>query len=49
MASSVHAHNVARDTTQFGHAIFDRYVYVINVVENIQTVYTRHVLVNVSR
>ena len=31
----------AHDTTRFGHAIFDRYVYVINVIENIQTVYTR--------
>ena len=25
----------AHDTTWFGHAIFDRYVYVINVIENI--------------
>ena len=31
----------AHDTTRFGHAIFDRYVYVINVIENIQTVDTR--------
>ena len=30
----------AHDTTRFGHAIFDRYVYVINVIENIQTVDT---------
>ena len=29
----------AHDTTRFGH-IFDRYVYVINVIENIQTVDT---------
>ena len=28
------------DTTRFWHAIFDRYVYVINVIENIETVYT---------
>ena len=25
----------AHDTTRFGHAMFDRYVYVINVFENI--------------
>ena len=31
----------AHDTTRFGHAMFDRYVYVINVIENIQTVDTR--------
>ena len=30
----------AHDTTRFGHAIFDRYVYVITVIENIQTVDT---------
>ena len=30
----------AHDTTQFGHAIFDRCVYVITVIENIQTVDT---------
>ena len=30
----------AHDTTRFGHAIFDMYVYVINVIENIQTVDT---------
>ena len=43
MASSVHAHSVVHDTTRFGHAIFDRYVYVINVIEYIQTVNTRQV------
>ena len=31
----------AHDTIRFGHAIFDRYVHVINVIENIQTVDTR--------
>ena len=34
---TVFAHN----TTRFGHAIFDRYVCVINVIENIQTVDTK--------
>ena len=34
----------AHDTTRFGHAIFDRYVYVINVIENIQTVDTRQTM-----
>ena len=29
------------NTTRFGHAIFDRYVYVIDVIENMQTVDTR--------
>ena len=35
---------LAHDTTRFGHAIFDRYVYVINVIENIQTVDTRQTM-----
>ena len=34
-------HGVVHDTTRFGHAMFDRYVYVINVIEYIQTVNTR--------
>ena len=34
----------AHDTTRFGHAIFDRYVYVITVIENIQTVDTRQTM-----
>ena len=34
----------AHDTTRFGHAIFDRYVYVINVIEDIQTVDTRQTM-----
>ena len=34
----------AHDTTRFGHAIFDRYVYVINVIENIQTFDTRQTM-----
>ena len=34
----------AHDATQFGHAIFDSYVYVINVIENIETVDTRHTM-----
>ena len=34
----------AHDTTRFGHAIFDRCVYVINVIENIQTVDTRRTI-----
>ena len=34
----------AHDTTRFGHAIFDRYVYVINLIENIQTVDTRQTM-----
>ena len=41
MASSVQAHSVFHDTTLFGHAMFDRYVYVINGIEYIQTVNTR--------
>ena len=41
MASSVHAHSVVYDTTWFGYAVFDRYVYVVNVIEYIQTVNTR--------
>ena len=44
MASSVHAHSVAHDKTCFGHAIFDRYVYMINLIENIQTVDTRQTM-----
>ena len=44
MASSVRTHRVAHDTTGFGHAIFDRYFYVINGIENIQTVHTRHTM-----
>ena len=35
---------LAPDTTRFGHAIFDRYVNVINVIENIQTVDTRQTM-----
>ena len=31
----------APETTRFEHAIFDRYVYVINVIENIKIVDTR--------
>ena len=34
----------AHDATRFGHAIFDRYVYVITVIENIQTVDTRQTM-----
>ena len=34
----------AHDTTQFGHAVFDRYVCVINVIENIQTVDTKQTM-----
>ena len=34
----------AHDTTRFGHAIFDRYVCVINVIENIQTVDTKQTM-----
>ena len=34
----------AHDTTRFGHAIYDRYVYVINVIENMQTVDTRQAM-----
>ena len=34
----------AHDTTRFGHAIFDRYAYVNNVIENIQTVDTRQTM-----
>ena len=41
----------AHGTTRFGHAKFDRYVYVINVIENTQTVDTMqdHFPVKVSR
>ena len=38
--SSVHAHGVVHDPTWFGHAMFDRYVYVVNLIEYIQTVNT---------
>ena len=34
----------SHDTTQFGHAIFDRYVCVINVIENIQIVDTKQTM-----
>ena len=34
----------AHDTTRFGHAIFDRCVCVINVIENIQNVDTRQTM-----
>ena len=34
----------AYDTTRFGHAIYDRYVCVINVIENIQIVDTRQAM-----
>ena len=34
----------AHDAMRFEHAIFDRYVYVINVIENIQTVDTRQTM-----
>ena len=30
---AVHAHDVVHDTTWFGHAIFDRCVYVVNFIE----------------
>ena len=30
-------HTMFAHDTRFGHAIFDRYLYVINVIENIQT------------
>ena len=43
-ASSVHAHSVVHDRARFEHAMFDRYVYVINVLENIQTVDTRQTM-----
>ena len=33
-------HSIVHDTTRFGHAIFDKHVYVINIIENIQTVDT---------
>ena len=41
MTSSVHTHGVVHETTRVGHAMFDRYVYVINVIEYIQTFNTR--------
>ena len=37
-------HSVAHETKRFGHAIVDRYVYVINVIENIQAVDTRQTM-----
>ena len=40
-ASSLHAHSVVHDRARFEHVMFDRYVYVINVLENIQIVDTR--------
>ena len=43
-ASSVHAHSVVHDRARCEHAMFDRYVYVINVIENIQTVDTRQTM-----
>ena len=43
-ASSVHAHSVVHDRARFEHAMIDRYVYVINVIENIQTVDTRQTM-----
>ena len=49
-ASSVHTHGIVPDTTRFGHAMFDRYVYVVNIIEYLQhcSHKTEHVLVNVS-
>ena len=44
MVSSVHTHGVVHDTTRFVHAMFDRHVYVVNVIEYIQTVNTRKIL-----
>ena len=43
-ASSVHAHSVVHDRARFEHAMFDRCVYMINVIENIQTVDTRQTM-----
>ena len=34
--SSVHTHGVVHNTTRFGHAMFDRYMYVVNVTEYLQ-------------
>ena len=34
----------AHDTARFGHAIFDKYVYVINFIENIQLFDTRQTM-----
>ena len=34
--SSVHTHGNVNDTTRFGHAMFDRYMYVVNVTEYLQ-------------
>ena len=40
----------AHDTTRFGHAIFDRYLYVINAIENIHCWHKAdYVPVNVSQ
>ena len=39
-ASSVSAYGDVHVTARFGHAMFDRYVYVDNVIEYIQTVNT---------
>ena len=38
--SSVHAHGVVHNPSWLGHAMFDRYVYVVSVTEHIQTVNT---------
>ena len=35
-ASSVHAHDIVHDTTRLGHAMFDMYVYVLNIIECLQ-------------
>ena len=43
-ASSVHAHSVVHDRARFEHAMLDRYVYAINVLENVQTVDTRQTM-----
>ena len=40
-------HGIVHGTARFGHAMFVRYLYMVNVVEYIQTVNTKHVLVNV--
>ena len=34
----------AHDTTGFGDAMFDMYVHVINVIENVKTVDTRQTI-----
>ena len=33
MANAVHLYNFVHGKTQFGHAMFDRYVYVVNFTE----------------